>query len=84
MHCSHSEKKLLDHCWRCVLQAAGRSQRPQIIYCFQECASKLIEAGFSEKSDLTLEPRLGLVDLEKLGIEKPCDQRKVLKLIKAL
>ena len=50
----------------------------------KECASKLIEAGFSEKSDLTLEPRLGLVDLEKLGIEKPCDQRKVLKLIKAL
>ena len=50
----------------------------------EECADKLLGANFKEREDLTLEPRLEIAELEKIGIEKPCDRRKVLKFIKAL
>jgi len=47
-------------------------------------APKLIDANFVEKADLLLEPRLSLVDVEKLGVEKACDVRKIFNLAKAL
>ena len=49
-----------------------------------DLAPKLLEANFKVKADLQLEPRLSLEELQKLGVEKAADARKLLNLIKKL
>jgi len=47
-------------------------------------APKFLDANFAERDDLVLEPRLELNDLEKLGVDKAADARKILNLIRRL
>ena len=50
----------------------------------EESAKRLLDANFLTRDDLLLEPRLDCTDLEKLGVIKAADRRKIFNLVKEL
>merc|ERR1711939_1094652 len=50
----------------------------------ERLAPKLIDARFVDEDDLKMEPKLTLEELEKLGVEKAAERRKLLGLIRGL
>ena len=50
----------------------------------EEHADAFIKQGLKDRADFTLEPRLTLMDLAKIGVDKAGEARRLLQMISAL